>query len=253
MNSKEILKLAVYAGEMMLTYGAETYRVEDTIKRICISGGIPFPESFVTPTGIFVSVEDANGEILSMIKRVENRSIDLNKVSLINDFSRQFAKGKITIEEGFSILDNIKAMKKYNMAIRTLCGGIGSAFFTLIFGGTYKDALATLPIATLVEYILIFLDRYNLSLFFTNILGGFVTAIMTIVLVNIGLGDNIDKIIIGTIMTMVPGVALTNAIRDTISGDLVSGTSRAEEALVIAIAVAAGIGSILNLYLKFWR
>lgn len=253
MKSKNILKLAVYAGEMMLMYGAETYRVEDTIRRICISGGIPFAESFVTPTGIFVSVEDANGEILSMIKRIENRSIDLNKVSLINDFSRQFAKGKISVEEGFIILDKIKTMKKYNVLTRMLCGGVGSAFFTLIFGGTYMDSLATLVIATVVEYILIFLDKYNLSLFFINILGGFVTAIMSIGLVNIGLGNNIDKVIIGTIMTMVPGVALTNAIRDTISGDLVSGSSRAEEALIIAIAVAAGIGSILNLYLKFWR
>jgi len=245
--------MAVCAGEMMLKSGAETYRVEDTIKRICTSGGIPHPESFVTPTGIFVSVEDTNGEVISVIKRIDNRSIDLNKVSLINDFSRQLASKKITAEEGFAILDEIKKTKKYPMAIRTLCGGIGSAFFTLVFGGTYMDSLATLIIATAVEYILLLLDRYNLSLFFTNILGGFITAIMTIVLVNAGLGHNIDRIIIGAVMIMVPGVALTNAIRDTISGDLVSGSSRAAEALVIAIGVAAGIGTILNVYIRFWR
>ena len=47
------------------------------------------------------------------------------------------------------------------------------------------------------------------------------------------LGQHLDPIIIGSIMPLVPGVAITNAIRDTIQGDLVAGNSRATEAFLI--------------------
>lgn len=54
-------------------------------------------------------------------------------------------------------------------------------------------------------------------------------------------------VIVGSIMPLLPGVALTNGIRDFISGDLISGVSRVSEALLTAIAIAVGIGSALKL------
>jgi uncharacterized membrane protein YjjP (DUF1212 family) len=41
-------------------------------------------------------------------------------------------------------------------------------------------------------------------------------------------------------MTLVPGVAITNAMRDVIAGDLLAGTMKGVEALLIALALAAG-------------
>ncbi len=59
-----------------------------------------------------------------------------------------------------------------------------------------------------------------------------------------------DIIIIGSIMSLVPGVAITNAMRDTISGDFISGLSRGMEAVFSALAIAFGVGLILNVYFK---
>lgn len=253
MDIKKILKLAVYAGELMLVYGAETNRVEDTIRRICKNGGLKYADSFVTPTGIFVSIENEKGEVVSIIRRINARGINLEKVAEINDLSRRFERGEISIDDGYSNLKKIESEKEYGILLKTLSGGIGSAFFTLIFGGTTADFFNTLITATIVQFVLLFISRYKLSLFFSNIVGGLLTAALSILIFKAGLGSNINNIIIGAVMIMVPGVALTNAIRDTISGDLVSGASRAEEALVIALAVATGAGFILNIYLKFWR
>nr|MDA8213537.1 threonine/serine exporter family protein [Clostridia bacterium] len=44
-------------------------------------------------------------------------------------------------------------------------------------------------------------------------------------------------------------VAVTNSIRDFISGDLISGTIRGVEALLASIAIAGGVGLGLSLYL----
>lgn len=51
-------------------------------------------------------------------------------------------------------------------------------------------------------------------------------------------------------MLLVPGLALTNSIRDILEGQLLSGISKAAEALFIGISNVVGTGTILHLYLK---
>ena len=55
-----LMEMAVRAGEIMLASGAEVYRVEDTITRICKACRIDHVEIFATPTGIFVSLDDGD-------------------------------------------------------------------------------------------------------------------------------------------------------------------------------------------------
>ena len=46
-------------------------------------------------------------------------------------------------------------------------------------------------------------------------------------------------------MTLVPGVAITNSMRDVIAGDLMAGMVRGLEALLVALALALGTGVAL--------
>ena len=54
----------------------------------------------------------------------------------------------------------------------------------------------------------------------------------------------------GSIMLLVPGLALTNSIRDLLEGQLVSGLTRAAEAFFVGLSAAIGTGSILHIYLR---
>ena len=86
-DAKKLLLLAILAGKTMLKNGAETYRAEDTIERICKSRfGIKYADAFATPTGIFASLE-FEGEIITYLIRVKSTKIDLNKINLLNEFS----------------------------------------------------------------------------------------------------------------------------------------------------------------------
>ena len=79
---KKILILAIYAGEIMMKNGAEIYRVEDTITRICKACGINYIEVFATPSGIFVSLDKGGDEndTQTYIKRIKGTGTDLNKI-----------------------------------------------------------------------------------------------------------------------------------------------------------------------------
>lgn len=249
-EAKRLLLLVIRAGSIMLQNGAETYRVEDTIVRICKSRDyIQYVEAFVTPTGIFVSLEFED-EIMTYLQRIKSIKIDLNKIDLINDFSRKFVNSNMTTEEGMAELKIIDKNEGYKQTTKIILGSLSAAFFTLLFGGTCLDFISSFLVSIFVILCSRLLSKYNVTFFISNFCGAAIASLLSILLLKIGLGQNMDKIIIGSIMTLVPGVSITNAIRDTMSGDFVSGLSRGMEAFVIASAIAFGAGFVLNIYFK---
>jgi len=247
---KKLLVLATLAGRIMLKNGAETYRVEDTVVRICKSRkSIKYVDSFVIPTGIFISLE-YNEELVSYIKRIKSISTDLSKVDMVNEFSRSFVSTKMSIDEGMEELAKINKTKTYSSLVKSLFGAMASGFFCLLFGGTILDFLASILVSFAVLSVVNIISRYKLTFFINNFSGAVLLSILAHLLISIGIGQNIDKIIIGSIMPLVPGVAITNGIRDTMSGDYLSGLSRGLEAIFSSLAIAIGVGIVMNFYLK---
>ena len=92
----EILQVAMFAGQMILENGGETYRVEETIWRICKIYGADEAESFATPTGIMASICH-QGKTYSLTRRVSNRTVNLDKIDIVNDLSRSIQSKNIII------------------------------------------------------------------------------------------------------------------------------------------------------------
>lgn len=249
-SKKQVLIIAVYAGEIMLKNGAETYRVEDTITRLCHSRGFSYVETFVIPTGIFVSIDAKNTEdkMASYIKRVHERSINLHKVAMVNEFSRAFVNQEIAIEEAMNQLKKIDHCSSYHIATRSFSGGIIGGFFALLFQATLLEASLAFVTGLIITWFLTNLSSAKMPVFLANILGGFLLATIASFFASFSTLVDIDKIIIGAIMVMVPGVAITNAIRDSILGDLLSGLARAAEAVIIAVSIAFGVGASLQIW-----
>jgi uncharacterized membrane protein YjjP (DUF1212 family) len=247
---RKLLVLATLAGRIMLKNGAETYRVEDTVIRICKSRkNIQYVDAFVIPTGIFISL-DYNGELMSYIKRIKNISINLNRIDLVNEFSRAFVSSGMSIDDGLEELKKINKVNSYSVLTETIFGSLAAAFFCVLYNGTIFDFIASFLVSFLVLSVLSIISRFKLSFFINNFTGAIFASILSYLFIKIGIGENLDKVIIGSIMPLFSGVSFTNAIRDTMSGDLLSGLSRGMEAVFSALAIALGVGIILNIYLK---
>ena len=247
---KKLLVLATLAGRIMLKAGAETYRVEDTVERIILSRkDIQYVDAFVIPTGIFISLE-YKGELISYIKRIKSISIDLNKISLVNEFSRSFINSEVSLEEGINQLKKINKINIYSNIEKALSGSFASGFFCLLFEGSALDFIGTIIASFIVISMLNFLSKYDLTFFIDRFFGAMLASFAAFLLIAIGMGSNIDKVIIGAIMPLVPGVAITNSIRDTMSGDFISGLSRGMEAIFAAFAIAFGVGIMVIFFTK---
>lgn len=251
MDMNELLHVATFAGKLLLESGGETYRSEETICRICKLYGADEAESFVTPTGVMVSICH-NGKTYSLIRRVSTRTVDLDKIDKINDLSRSITSRNLTVSELNTELNLIKNGERYSMPITIIFSALGAGCFSVLFGGTFMDLFAAFLISLLVKLVNIKGEDLEINQFFVNTICGAVAASFAIFFVKLGIADNLDKTIIGSIMMLVPGLSITNAIRDTIAGDLLAGITRATEAFLVAISIAVGTGAVISFWISMF-
>ncbi|GAE36583.1 threonine/serine exporter family protein [Halalkalibacter akibai] len=250
MNADRMMDICLLAGEIMLTYGAETYRVEETLERMAKSAHFNNVHSFVTTTGIFLSFEeDGKGDVMQMI-RVDDRMQDLNKVTLVNQVSREFVSGELNGDQAWDKLQKIaKAPANYSALLLHFSSGVAGGAFSYLFGGNLFDTIPAFIAGFVASWCIVFLQDYTKVKFFAEFMSAFLGGAVAIGLVLLGVGENLNQVIIGTLMPLVPGIPLTNAVRDLMSGDLVAGVSRGAEAIITALSIATGIALAIALFL----
>ncbi len=248
-EQKEIVLLALRAGDIMMKSGAEVYRVEDTIARICKACGIDHVNVFATPTGIFVSTdnEDANNTV-THIKRIRGSETDLSRISKVNQFSRTFTTTDMTVEEGNQILDEIESTKRYPFALRAVSASVVTGCFSAIFGGGPLDFFVAMIVGVMCYMASRFLEKYEINFFIRGFCCCAFAAFCALVADASIDGVSYAPVITGCLMLFVPGVAITNSIRDFLSGDMLSGVALLTEACIIGVSLAAGAGVVLKVW-----
>ena len=248
MDENQLISLAIETGETMLKSGAETHRVEDTMERILSVDGKRNPEAFVTATGVFASIQSQNNGPVTQFKRISTRSINLEKITLANSLSRNFTDKKITLEEAMLEIKRINELKAYPYPLTILSYGIVSGCFSKMLGSTTIDAFVAFIVGILLGVFVHLLNKKNVSQFLVSFVGGVFITALALIFIRIGFGQSYDSVIIGSLMPLVPGVAITNAIRDVMGGDYLSGMARVLEAALVAVAIASGAGIALRCY-----
>lgn len=246
---KKVIHMTMLAGRIMLESSAETYRVEDTIVRLCSTiKCVDYVDVFVIPTGIFLTIGYGDNA-MTYIKRTKPRGIDLDKITLVNDFSRSFVNSDMSLDEAMDVLHKINDTSSYSKLKVSIFGGLTGGFSALLYGGVFSDFACAFIITAIVVFIKnVLLKKISLIGFMKDFIVCVVGTMLAIMCVELNFASTVDMIIIGFIMPLVPGFIITNAARDTISGDFLAGLSRASEAAISALSIASGVGIVLNLF-----
>ncbi|MEG0803563.1 MAG: threonine/serine exporter family protein [Pygmaiobacter sp.] len=247
MEQSELLSVTTEVAYDLLHCGAEIYRVEESVLRIFEAYGIKGGSVFAIPSLLIVSIRQEEGLPLSNMRRIEESTTHLEKIRAYNDLCRHICSAlpdRTWIENE---LCRISTLPSYNFKQSLAAHAMVGFGFTLMFGGGIPDALAAFFVGAAVKLTLWQLNKFDTNSFFTTILASLSAAIMASLCVFFGFGSMTDKIIIGTLMILVPGTALTNTMRDIIAGDLIAGMTRLTMALLTATGIALGAGFGLTL------
>ena len=234
-----MLCLALDIGEGMLRNGAEVHRVEDTVERLCRAYGAVHTEIFVIPSVLIASVRMEDGGYSSQMRRVESSGIDLHKVELYNKISRKACKESLPLSELDRMIKEAKYKKSYPFFLVVLGAALATGGFAFFFGGTWRDAL----VAAFIGAVMALGEKIPFSNhnFFAKVaIQSFLAGTLAFLSVMCGIGQNVDEIMMGTIMYSIPGLALGIAARDFFLGDLLAGALKTIQACLAALMIAFG-------------
>lgn len=240
MDYKLLIDSAALAGTIMLENGAEIYRVEETIDYMLRTSGLKTTQAFVVSTGFMISLDDPGIDALTVVRRVNKKSTNLNAIAQVNDISRRFYKGSISLEETFSQLKHLNRTQ-YPWWLKDICTVLVVTFFTGMYGGNWMDMIFTGIVGMFLALWLHAGNRIGLNPLIKDLVASIVISVVASFMVHLYPSGHMNLIIVGSIMVLVPGAAITNAIRDTLHGDYASGNANILQAFTEAAMIALGV------------
>ena len=239
--TEEYLYMALELGEKLLVSGAEVNRVEESLNRICNAYGAKRTDVYATTSSIVVSVENEDGKVLTQTRRIASTSTDIERLDYLNNVSRKVTAKKPSTEEFRELLDGLNSIKQYRPILVILCYALSAGSFTLFFGaGTFLEILFSTLIGGFIGFINVSGERLGLQKLILKLICSFSACTLAFLVASMPQIPTVDKIIIGNVMTLIPGIGLTNAIRDLFTGDVNTGILRSIDALLLGIVIAAG-------------
>ena len=242
------VELAFFMGKLLLENGAEISRVQETMERVAASFQVDNFNVYVLSNAIFVNGTESGVSHKTEIKYVKSSTVHFARIAAVNQLSREIAQGKRTVAQAFSQAEKISSIPYTAPWLLVLACGIGSAGFCFIYGGNLWDSFCALLCGIWAQIFLSFAEFKNLSKFITNLCASGLVAVSAILFLTLGIGSHLDMIIVGSIIRLVPGVALTTSIRDFFNGDYLSGTIRLIDAMIVGGCIAIGVGVVIKLY-----
>lgn len=245
----EVADLVLLAGQLILENGGETFRVEETMERMALAGGAQSADVFAVPQGIFCTV-NMGTQTHTRVVRIHHREFNLTKVLEVNRISRQLSAKILTVEAAYAELLKVDRLpKRYPTGIRLLAGSIGSAAFCSLLGAKAGTVFVAGLTGLLVIFVMEFFQKRKILNFVSLAMAGVVTALANLIIKHVYPNVQFDLAVIGSIMVLAPGLAITTSVRDALFEDLISASIRGVEAFGVAFAIALGVGSVLSLYL----
>ncbi len=228
------------AAELM-ECGAEIQRTEDTVERICRAYGASRVDVYATTSLITATVGMPDGYHKTQIRRIYMTQSDLQRIEELNALSRQICEN---VPEPAEFERMLRASKKNEPPARQILKRfIGSLLlvggFTVFFGGNALDALSAAIVGLCIPALNL-IKRKSTNAVAHTVLCSLAAGVLSVLAISIGLGNHADKVMIGTIMLLIPGADIGNSLRDLLFGDIVSGSMRLIKALLTAAAIAVG-------------
>lgn len=237
---EKLLNFSCEMGRQLMQNGGEICRVEESVERLLNAYGYPKPEVFAIPSCLIVSIRTEERDYTKAV-RIKPAPVNLSRLRELNDLCRKICAAPPAVEEAEARLQAILTSPLYSEKLSYLAHGLVASFFALFWGGSLMDAAAAFFCGLLIKKTVGFMRGAQVNGFFTNLAAAMLGTVIPVALQRLGCPVGVDKTVIGTIMLLVPGLAITNMMRDVLAGDYVAAVSRTAEVLLVALGITIGV------------
>lgn len=244
MNEQKLINLIGEIGRLLLKNGAEIYRVEESLVRMCKSYNYQNVEVFALPTYFTLTIETHDNHPYTLSKRTQQNRVNLDCVYELNNLVRYVCDNQPDYDCLSKEINRIKNSHE-NMYLVFLGYGLGAGFFATFFGGGINETIVAFFIGFMLYFFIWLMEYLEINNLVSTLLASMFLSALAILALKLGMIQDLQATTIGCLMILTPGVAITNSFRDIMAGDYVSGTARMVEALLIATFIAIGVGAVM--------
>lgn len=240
-----VLELALRIGEVQMATGAGASDVTATILAVTDALGLPQCEVDVIYTSITVTCHrGTEAPPVTALRVVRSRSLDYSRLSAVEALITKITRGTISAEEAYSELTSVStAPHPYPRWVATLALGGMAASVTVLIGGDAMTAVLAFFVSALIDRIGRVLNRYALPLFFQQIVGGLVAALITMAAVSSGIAafESPSLVAAAAITVLLSGLGTVSAVQDAITGYNVTAAGRTMEVALMSAGLITGV------------
>lgn len=241
------MRLVLRLGRLMVASGAQANEAEASLRRVLDAYGAPAATVMVSYTSVTVSyVAEDSAEATTAVEAVRRWEPGYHRLVAAAELTEGLTRGHVTLGEAEARLAEAAARPyPYPRWLGFAAPALLSMAVTVMFGGRWYDALATLGIGLAVQPALERIDHSELSAFFRVAFGVLATTVAVVLLVKLGVPIHGGLVLTGSLLRFLPGAVLVAGMRDFLDGALAPGTTRLVEVVILGAAVAAAAGIVL--------
>lgn len=241
MDYNRLIQGILDIGEAMLQSGAENFRLDDSLYRMCKSYGFKRYDVFVIPSNIQITVETPDGDIITQIRHIEHMHTDFDRLDYLNNLSRYVCQNKPDADELHKKYLEVMNRPKQHPAAKYFAGIMGGTGFAVFFGCNFMDAIVAVIVSLMIVIVGEWLSKREDNLLIYNSILAFLSEVIIIVMVRLGIGSHPDRIMIGIVMLLISALGTTTGIRELLQRDFISGSINIMNSMLGASGIAFGI------------
>jgi uncharacterized membrane protein YjjP (DUF1212 family) len=236
---RDVIDLALWAGQLLMQSGAESQQVEETVHRLGTGLGCDWLDIFVSPNALVITAI-SNGEFRTKVRRVVNIGVNLLILVEVNTLVTRVLAGDLNRHQLRSELERVsQSPPHYHRWTVALMVGVACASFSRLFGGDWIIFGITFVAAAIAMLLRQALQKQQLNPFLTVIITAFVAS--SIASVTSLLHRQPQIALVSTVLLLIPGVPLINSVQDLLKGYMITGIARGVTGGVIAACIALGL------------
>ncbi len=241
MDYNRILQGILDIGESMLQSGAENFRLDDSLYRICKSYGFKNYDVFAIPSNIQITVETPEGEIITQIRHIESTDVNFDRLDYLNNLCRYVCQNKPDAKELHEKYMEVMERKKQHPAVKYFAGIMGGTGFAVFFGCDFMDSIVAVLVSLMIVVVGEWLGKREDNLLVYNLILACLSEVIILLMTGFGIGSHPERIMIGIVMLLISALGTTNGIRELLQRDFISGSINIMNSILGASGIAFGI------------
>lgn len=246
-------KFIVMLGKALHQFGSTAYRLEAHLKKLTKALGLS-GNVLVTPTTLtFIFHLPDDQESINVV-RVHPGEIDLGDLSRVDELCEQVTVGDLSLSEGRARIEEIlNNPKPYNTPMIYLGYGLAGGGFAILLHTNVSNIIASTLFSLLVYTLVLLGGKFPRIKEMVEPLSSFIVAFLSIGLCSIFPSINVSFVTLAAIILFIPGLALTMGLSELAARELISGTARVMDAIMMFFKLYFGAYLGVTLGLLCWE